>query len=255
MSITGGITNAVLETRQVAIHFGGVKAVDGIDLALRPGSLAGILGPNGSGKTTLLAAITRLTPLTAGELFLDGTSYTRLPPHQLARRGVARTFQTVRLLATWTVYDNLALATGRQLSKMKGSRRERRAALDQAVERVGVGAVLNRYPHELSYGTQRRVEIARAIVTNPRVLLLDEPTAGMNEQERGEIRALLGALRDGGLAQLLIEHDVQMMVDICDYLYAMNFGRLIAAGIPQEVIRNAQVREAYLGRHAGGVDA
>jgi ABC-type branched-subunit amino acid transport system ATPase component len=244
-------TDAVLQTRRVAVHFGGIKAVDGIDLTLRAGSLVGILGPNGSGKTTLLAAVTRLAPLTAGDLLLDGISYARLSPHQLARRGVARTFQTVRLLANRTVYDNLALATDRQLGAPRRSSRQKRADIEQAADRTAIRALLRSYPHELSYGAQRRVEIARAILTTPRVLLLDEPTAGMNPQERAEIGALLAALRDDGLAQLLIEHDVQMMVDTCDYIYAMNFGRLIAAGPPRDVVQNTVVRQAYLGRHAG----
>lgn len=240
----------ILETRRVAVHYGGIKAVDGIDLALRSGSLVGVIGPNGSGKTTLLAAITRLTRLTAGDLLLDGRSYAPLAPHQIARRGVARTFQTVRLLANRTVYDNIALARDRQLATGKSVRRQARADIEQVAERTGIRPLLGHYPSELSYGAQRRVEIARAIVGKPRVLLLDEPTAGMNAQERAEIGALLTSLRGDGLAQLLIEHDVQMMVDTCDYLYAMNFGRLIASGSPYDVIQNADVRQAYLGRHA-----
>jgi branched-chain amino acid transport system ATP-binding protein len=255
----------VLELVDVAVHFGGVKAVDGVSLRLQPGLVYGIIGPNGSGKTTLIGAITRLTRLTRGDVLFDGTSYTSVRPHRLARLGVARTFQTVRLLPDLDVVANIQLGSD-AASREGGTRPEEAPVADRgpwwrravgrtvpppvadAVRRTGLEGFERYYPSELSYGTQRRVEIARAIAMNPRLLLLDEPTAGMNQAERAEISALMRDLRSEGLCQLLVEHDVQMMIDTCDYVFAMNTGKLIAEGEPREVVQNPLVQEAYLGR-------
>ena len=263
-----GAVTPVLDLRDVAVHFGGVKAVDGVTLRLEPGLIYGIIGPNGSGKTTLIGAITRLTQLTRGDLLFDGTSYTSVRPDRLVNLGVARTFQTVRLLPDLTVQQNIQLGadarTGRGAAKETAPRVDLLARLKgfsglaasppspsvaRAIERTGLEGFEAYYPTELSYGTQRRVEIARAMAMEPRLLLLDEPTAGMNQAERAEISALLRDLRsEGSLCQLLVEHDVQMMIDTCDYVFAMNTGKLIAQGEPREVVQNPQVQEAYLGR-------
>jgi branched-chain amino acid transport system ATP-binding protein len=255
--------NAVLELTDVAVHFGGVKAVDGITLRLEPGLIYGIIGPNGSGKTTLIGAITRLTRLTRGDLLFDGSSYLGLRANRLAGLGVARTFQTVRLLPDLDVVQNIMLGfdgrtdrgdSGEPQTAESGSRwsraigRSARPEVADAIARTGLEGFERFYPSELSYGTQRRVEIARAIAMNPRLLLLDEPTAGMNQVERAEISALMKDLRSQGLCQLLVEHDVQMMIDTCDYVFAMNTGKLIAEGEPREVVQNPLVQEAYLGR-------
>jgi branched-chain amino acid transport system ATP-binding protein len=255
--------NAVLELTDVAVHFGGVKAVDGISLRLEPGLIYGIIGPNGSGKTTLIGAITRLTKLTRGDLIFDGSSYLGLPANRLARLGVARTFQTVRLLPDLDVVQNIMLGFDSRIDRGDAGEprtaergpwwgralgRSARPEVADAIARTGLEGFEHFYPSELSYGTQRRVEIARAIAMNPRLLLLDEPTAGMNQVERGEISALMRDLRSQGLCQLLVEHDVQMMIDTCDYVFAMNTGKLIAEGEPREVVQNPLVQEAYLGR-------
>ncbi|MDT9591692.1 ABC transporter ATP-binding protein [Nocardioides zeae] len=244
----------VLEVDDVKVHFGGVKAVDGISMKLMPGMIHGIIGPNGSGKSTLIGAMTRLTRLTSGRLLFDGEEYQNASAAVVARKRVARTFQTVRLLPDLTVLENIQLGadaraddkSGNVLTRLLG--KQISPAVRDAVSRTNLEGFEDFYPSELSYGTQRRVEIARAIATGPRLLLLDEPTAGMNQKERAEISALLQSLRTDGLCQLLVEHDVQMMIDTCDHVYAMNFGRLIAEGTPTDVVRSPQVQEAYLGR-------
>jgi branched-chain amino acid transport system ATP-binding protein len=247
----------VLEARDVAVHFGGVRAVDGVSFALTAGKIFGILGPNGSGKSTLLGAVTRLVNLTRGVLRFDGEEYHKAPPASLARRGMARTFQTVRLLHDLTVRENVQLGADVErhgagsLVPSRAAATRRAARADEAIERTGLAEFVKLRPGELSYGIQRRVEIARAIAADPRLLLLDEPTAGMNHHERQEVSELLQRLRSEGLTQILVEHDVQMMVDTCDYLFAMNFGRLIAEGDPEAVVREPSVQEAYLGKRWG----
>ncbi|MXP24240.1 ATP-binding cassette domain-containing protein [Gordonia sp. HNM0687] len=238
---------ALLELDDVAVHFGGVKAVDGVSFELREGLIYGILGANGSGKSTLLGAMTRLNPLTRGRLQFDGHAYENVPPHRVAHLGVSRTFQTVRLIDDRTVLDNILLGLD---TADRAKRKHARARAEAVMERVGITDLARMRPSELSYGMQRRAEIARAIVGTPRLLLLDEPTAGMNTDERDEISDLLRSLKDEGYTQLLVEHDVAMMVSVCDYLFAMNFGKLIAQGLPHDVVQDQGVRESYLGRQA-----
>lgn len=248
----------VFEAVDVAVHFGGIKAVDGISLGLTSGKVFGIIGPNGSGKSTLLAAMTGLVPLTSGSFRFRDEEYRDRSAAAIARSGVARTFQTVRLVRGLTVLENVQLgadqpwtlrSTGDKGRVRWASRRE--SSVQQvriALERTGLVGFESLRPPELPYGTQRRVEIARAIAGEPRLLLLDEPTAGMNEAERREISGLLRKLRGEGLTLLLVEHDVQMMVDTCDYVFAMNSGVMIAQGRPASLVKHPAVREAYLGK-------
>src|SRR5690606_14848946 len=240
-------TTALLAVEDVAVHFGGVKAVDGISLEMHQGNIYGVLGPNGSGKSTLLGAMTRLTPLTRGRFLLDGVDYTEVPARKVHRMGISRTFQTVRLLDDRSVRDNILLG---QDTLPKQTRKAAAMQVDEVMERVGVREVAQLRPDELSYGMQRRVEFARAIIGRPRLLLLDEPTAGMNTAERKEIGKLMRQLCDEGISQFIVEHDVEMMVDTCDYLFAMSVGKLIAEGDPHDVVRHPAVQEAYLGKGA-----
>lgn len=262
-AVDAGETDVVLRISDVAVHYGGIKAVDGISFDITRGKIFGILGPNGSGKSTLLAAVTRLTPLTRGGLTFEGSSFATVPPQKVAKLGIARTFQTVRLLPDLTVRENVALGAdlGAETGGLRGLLLDRKGllkrsadAVEDALERTGLTGMEDIRPGELSYGLQRRVEIARAISMSPRLLLLDEPTAGMNKTERQEVSSLLKKLREEGLTQLLVEHDVQMMVETCDTLIAMNFGVLIAQGRPQAVVREPSVQEAYLGKR-GAQDA
>jgi len=245
----------VLHAHDIAVHYGGVKAVDGITMTLEEGQICGIIGPNGSGKSTLVAALTRLTRLTRGELSFDGRRYEEVRPAAISGLGIARTFQTVRLLGDLTVAANVQLGYDARPRGDRSRGRGLSGPVAEALERTGLTEVARRYPTELSYGTQRRVEIARAMVMSPRLLLLDEPTAGMNQAERQEISALMRQLREEGLTQLLVEHDVQMMLDTCDHLFAMAQGRLLTEGRPVDVVGDARVQEVYLGKgwrtHAG----
>ena len=192
--------------------------------------------------------MTRLTPMTRGAFLLDGVDYSKRPARSVHGMGIARTFQTVRLLEDRSVRDNILLGLDNASRQV---RKEAAGRVDEVMERLDVRDIQRVRPDELSYGMQRRVEIARAIISRPRLLLLDEPTAGMNTSEREEISALMRQLLEEGVTQFLVEHDVQMMVETCDELFAMNFGKLIASGTPSEVVRHPAVQEAYLGKGAG----
>lgn len=253
-----------LEVRDAAVNLGGVKALGGVSLEVHDGRLYGLAGPNGSGKSTLLATVSRLLNLTSGSILVRGTDISSHRPAQVARMGIARTFQTVRLIPELSVLDNTMFGAdtpvygtsfGRQWLMpwwTRGREAAARARAEAALERLHLMDVRHQPPLSLSYGTQRKVEIARALAAEPDLLLLDEPTAGMNRAERDEIGALLVRLRDEGVTQVLVEHDVKMLVDICDHLYLLDSGKLIASGPPASTIREPRVVEAYLGKGARG---
>jgi len=241
----------VLELSEVKVHFGGVRAVDGVSFTVERGHLVGMVGPNGSGKSTTVNAITRTAELTAGRITFDGQDLRGVAPHRLRRIGLVRTFQGIRLVPDLSVRDNVRLAaendgTGRRWFR-RNERRDSDPVADAVLERLGLSEVRAEHPEALPYGTQRRVEIARALATEPTLLLLDEPVAGMNRAERGEIARILAELRADGLTMLVIEHDLRMLLDLSDHLVVLDFGRVLAEGEPQATAARPDVRRAYLG--------
>jgi len=239
-------------------RFAGVVALNGVSLEVRPGEIVGLIGPNGAGKTTCFNALTGFIPPNEGTITLNGDDVTTVPPAERAGRGMVRTFQQVLLFKHLSVRENLLL--GRHLhygaNPLQGILRTRRArAAERAAEehietiarRCGIEALLDAPAGDLPYGTQRMVEVARALAAEPSVLLLDEPGAGMDPAESDYFGDLLLQIHDGEHSVLLIEHDVPMVLRVCDRIYVLNFGRLIAAGTPDEIRNNDAVREAYFG--------
>ena len=242
----------------VSRAFGGVRAVDGVTFKVEPGEVHGLIGPNGAGKTTLLNLISGLTPPTAGTIELDGRRIEGLPPQRIAALGVARTYQHIRLFAGLTAEDNVVVGQHlrrrapfwRRLLMLPAAKREEAAAAEAArkgLARVGLQDRAQSLALSLSYGEQRRVEIARALASQPRLLLLDEPTAGMNAPEAAAVGRLVREVAKEGRAVLLIEHNVRLVMELCDRITVLNFGKVIAGGAAAEVANDPAVIAAYLG--------
>ncbi len=228
----------------VSKRFAGLHALDDVSIRVRPGEILGLIGPNGSGKTTLINVVTGLLPPTAGQIEVDGTDITGRAAHRIARTGVARTFQRVRLFSDLTVLENVEVAA-------VGVGMPRRRAREQAhsvLEELGVAMWSGRLAGELPYGLERRIEVARALAMNPKYLLLDEPAAGLDEEESNELLRTLAPIPAAkGLGILVVDHDMTLIMRLCNRLHVLNYGRTIGEGTPEEVRVIPEVVEAYLG--------
>ncbi|MDI2587272.1 ABC transporter ATP-binding protein [Psychrobacillus sp. NEAU-3TGS] len=248
----------VLELKNITKNFGGISALTDVSFQINEGEIFGLIGPNGAGKTTLFNVITNMFPPTSGEIRFLGEKISGLKPHKITDKGICRTFQNIRLFSQMSVLENV-LVGGHCRSKSgvinsvlrtKSQRKEETNSLEAALELlelVGLSKFQDSIAENLAYGQQRRLEIARALASNPKLLLLDEPAAGMNETETESLFDLIKKVQKRGVTVLLIEHDMPFVMKLCDRITVLNFGKKLAEGTPAEIQNNQEVIEAYLG--------
>ncbi len=254
--------DAILKTENLTISFGGIKALNNVSFEVEKGAIYSIIGPNGAGKTTIFNCISGIYQPSSGKIFFKGEDITHLKPYQVAKKGIARTFQNIELFSHMSTMDNLML--GRHLHMKtgvwrgatfiyKGSKAareeiEHRGKVEEVIDFLELQAARNQFVINLPYGTRKLVELGRALALEPEVILLDEPSAGMNMEEKGDLMFSIQDIRDDlGITVLLVEHDMNLIMDISDRILTLNYGERIAEGLPEEIQKHPEVLKAYLG--------
>lgn len=254
-------TKHLLKTEKLSINFGGIKAVDGLDFHINEGEIIGLIGPNGAGKTTVFNMLTGVYTPTSGTITLREEQIQGFAPQEIVKRGISRTFQNIRLFGEMRVLENVLIGSHININynlfdsifenkKFKLAEEEAEEKAIKVLKSLNMQDKINMYADSLAYGDQRKVEIARAVATGASLILLDEPAAGMNPSESEELQEFIAGIRDLGITILLIEHDMNVVMNVSDRVYVLDNGKLICDGIPEEVAHNPQVIKAYLGGDA-----